>query len=413
MRFRTKLLLVLLINPSLANTGSAGAASVTTAPPPITAGLMIELNGETLTTAGGLSIWQDQANDGNPGSFQNFVQATAARQPTVVLDDLMPNGLTANVIRFDRGSTTGTNSSGTSTDYMRGVADGVDADTTAGADQAYKLSQLSYFVVFQSTLTPSLLGDNRDRQLVIEANHTGANATWVTQTLQDGYDADGNITTAGGTPDLYNAVRDDPTVLNQVGRGVPDIIQNRWYIAATGWNTTSRDTRIVIRDDQGNLLDKSFQISTAFDTGLADHIGTIIGAHGSGSNAPSNSTGQGFTGGIAELLFYDTALNNTDMDSVLKYLNNKYFVPPAIGPGDYNGDGKVNAADYVLWRKDPNAFGGDPGYVAWRDNFGVGEGAGGGLGGGLVPEPSVLFASASAAVLCLFGARRRSTRLCN
>jgi hypothetical protein len=359
---------------------------------------MIELNGETLTTAGGLSIWQDQANDGNAGSFQNFVQATTSRQPTVVLDDAVPNGLTANVVRFERGATTGTNSSTSSSDFMRGVANGNDADTTAGADQAYKLDQLSYFVVFQSTLTPSLGGDNRDRQLVIEANHVGANATWVTQTLQDGYDADGNLAIAGGTPDLYNAVRDNPDPLNQVGRGVPDSVQNRWYIAATSWNTASRETRIIIRDDQGNVLDKSFLIATAFDTGLPDHTGSLMGAHASASNTPSSSTGQGFTGGIAEFLFYNTALNNTDMDSVLAYLNNKYFVPPVAGSGDHNGDGKVNAADYVVWRKNPSAFGDDAGYTAWRANFGTGEGAGGGLDGRSVPEPasSVVIAGAAA-----------------
>jgi fibronectin-binding autotransporter adhesin len=38
---------------------------------------------------------------------------------------------------------------------------------------------------------------------------------------------------------------------------------------------------------------------------------------------------------------------------------------------DFNNDGQVDAADYVLWRKTPNAFGGDPaGYNAWRASFG-------------------------------------------
>jgi hypothetical protein len=55
-------------------------------------------------------------------------------------------------------------------------------------------------------------------------------------------------------------------------------------------------------------------------------------------------------------------------------------------PGDNNGDGKVDAADYVLWRKNPSAFGGDPaGYNTWRTNFGIGTGSG--LVSGAVPEP--------------------------
>jgi hypothetical protein len=40
-------------------------------------------------------------------------------------------------------------------------------------------------------------------------------------------------------------------------------------------------------------------------------------------------------------------------------------------PGDHNGNGRVDTADYAAWRKNPNAFGGDPaGYNTWRTNFG-------------------------------------------
>jgi hypothetical protein len=40
-------------------------------------------------------------------------------------------------------------------------------------------------------------------------------------------------------------------------------------------------------------------------------------------------------------------------------------------PGDHNDDGKVDAADYVVWRKNPQGHGGEPGgYDAFRQNFG-------------------------------------------
>jgi hypothetical protein len=61
--------------------------------------------------------------------------------------------------------------------------------------------------------------------------------------------------------------------------------------------------------------------------------------------------------------------------------------------GDYNGNGVVDAADYVMWRKDPSSFGGDPtGYNAWRANFGQLAGSSSDSFGGLsfqsaVPEP--------------------------
>ncbi len=42
---------------------------------------------------------------------------------------------------------------------------------------------------------------------------------------------------------------------------------------------------------------------------------------------------------------------------------------PAVG--DYNGNGVVDAADYVLWRNDPATNGGSPaGYNTWRTNYG-------------------------------------------
>jgi hypothetical protein len=56
-------------------------------------------------------------------------------------------------------------------------------------------------------------------------------------------------------------------------------------------------------------------------------------------------------------------------------------------PGDHNGDGTVDAADYVTWRKDPSLFGGNPeGYDIWRQHFGEPDAGSG--GSGAVPEPT-------------------------
>jgi hypothetical protein len=62
--------------------------------------------------------------------------------------------------------------------------------------------------------------------------------------------------------------------------------------------------------------------------------------------------------------------------------------------GDFNGDGNVDAADYVVWRKT-----GSPanGYALWRANFGNPPGAGSATQGA-VPEPGF------AALVCLAGA---------
>jgi hypothetical protein len=81
----------------------------------------------------------------------------------------------------------------------------------------------------------------------------------------------------------------------------------------------------------------------------------------------------------------------------------------ALLAGDYNGDGRVNAADYVVWRKDPANNGGDPdGYDTWRQHYGDPAPGGGALqAGGLVPEPaSLLLLLAAVAGLTLSRPRR-------
>jgi len=70
-------------------------------------------------------------------------------------------------------------------------------------------------------------------------------------------------------------------------------------------------------------------------------------------------------------------------------------------PGDFNLDGRVDAADYVVWRNggspNPNSL---SDYNLWRSNFGNHSGAGSGLGGSAaVPEPATCLLG-----LILFGA---------
>jgi len=62
--------------------------------------------------------------------------------------------------------------------------------------------------------------------------------------------------------------------------------------------------------------------------------------------------------------------------------------------GDYNEDGKVDGADYVMWRNSPDSFGGVPdGYNTWRANFGASSGTGMGGNAHTVPEPATLVVS--------------------
>jgi hypothetical protein len=54
-------------------------------------------------------------------------------------------------------------------------------------------------------------------------------------------------------------------------------------------------------------------------------------------------------------------------------------------PGDFNQDGIVNAADYVVWRKTDQS---QTGYNNWRTNFGRTAGGGSGAAAAAVPEPA-------------------------
>jgi len=75
-------------------------------------------------------------------------------------------------------------------------------------------------------------------------------------------------------------------------------------------------------------------------------------------------------------------------------------------PGDYNDNGIVDAADYVVWRKGLGTIYKQNDYNVWRTNFGHPGGSGAGVGANAaVPEPAALLQLLfAAAAWCL---RRR------
>ena len=81
--------------------------------------------------------------------------------------------------------------------------------------------------------------------------------------------------------------------------------------------------------------------------------------------------------------------------------------------GDYNNNGAVDAADYVLWRDGgPLENDATPGvqpadYDVWRQNFGAGSGSGAALGAGVVPEPGSLALLALGTALAWLASRCR------
>jgi hypothetical protein len=63
--------------------------------------------------------------------------------------------------------------------------------------------------------------------------------------------------------------------------------------------------------------------------------------------------------------------------------------PPANAPGDFNNNGVVDAADYVVWRNGAGSIYNQTHYAGWRSNFGVTVVASRGLlVGAQIPEPT-------------------------
>ncbi|MCI0331896.1 MAG: autotransporter-associated beta strand repeat-containing protein [Planctomycetes bacterium] len=131
----------------------------------------------------------------------------------------------------------------------------------------------------------------------------------------------------------------------------------------------------------GSIFDLSFAATDTIDSLFIDAAMQATGTWGAVGSGAAHETA----------LITGTGLLNVS-------------VGPGL-PGDYNGDGTVDQADYVLWRKDPASHGGNPaGYNTWVQNFGEPGGAGAG-GGGAVPEPTSV-AMVVIAVAALVGRRR-------
>jgi hypothetical protein len=94
-------------------------------------------------------------------------------------------------------------------------------------------------------------------------------------------------------------------------------------------------------------------------------------------------------------------------------------VIPLAGPsGDYNNNGVVDAADYVVWRKRNNqsvtlpndatpgsVTGSD--YTVWRTNFARTQGSGSAAALAVVPEPGSVVLALLMGALALFARRPR------
>jgi hypothetical protein len=190
----------------------------------------------------------------------------------------------------------------------------------------------------------------------------------------------------------------------------PNVTADTWYITAISSGdfdnlfASNNFTAKVLKagDDVSTMTGTITRTALSIGNPLAGNIGMRMGFRNINT---SSSTGW-LNGQIAEVLIWNTALSEADLQSVVVELNNKYFVPAAAPQGDFNGDLAVDAADYVLWRKNPAAFL-PADYNTWRSNFGAGSGTGSGVEAGAVPEPGSVLLLALGAIIAAWPARRQ------
>ena len=179
--------------------------------------------------------------------------------------------------------------------------------------------------------------------------------------------------------------------------------------------------------DSGSLL--NFELGAP---GTSDLINVLVngGFTANGGTFTFTDAG-GLAAGTYTLIDYDGALNGAFSNLTLggtQPAGFSYMLVDNMGstsidlqvtstglPGDYNLDGKVDSADYVVWRKNPTVVGGgDPvGYNTWRQNFGNPPGAGSGSSigeSGAVPEPTTCGLLLIATLGAFAGRRSRLAR---
>ncbi len=99
--------------------------------------------------------------------------------------------------------------------------------------------------------------------------------------------------------------------LNSVSLDSASVIQNnQWYFAAATFDASTMKKRLIIYDDSGNVL-------SDVQATVSGSIGTQTGTPSIGGETDSGETGNRFSGNIDEVKVYDTALNDSQIQSLM------------------------------------------------------------------------------------------------
>jgi hypothetical protein len=209
--------------------------------------------------------------------------------------------------------------------------------------------------------------------------------TRVTWTINDG-----TVDLTGGTIPQTNstlAVDSDLAFFYDYSENLGRPKNEEWEINFTGPGSITVDSAgiAVYRQDENSIWTGGDPISyqELWDegilkaNGLSGKMGEI---YGDGAN-PRILQPADFTKFFS--VTGTPGMDNYKLTSLIEAV-----APPGLA-GDYNSDGTVNAADYVVWRNGDSPDDTQAGYNLWRANFGR-TAAGGASLSASVPEPSSL-----------------------
>lgn len=143
-------------------------------------------------------------------------------------------------------------------------------------------------------------------------------------------------------------------------------------------------------------------------TGAANRLaeGNLLGSTFLSANGGSLSIGSPI----------NLALLEDETDLALEYhvpglgtlVGGVLFAPSAVAtlPGDYNNDGRVDAADYTVWRDGGSPDSSPAGYATWAGNYGAVAAPAAATGLASIPEPSSVCVAALATFLAVAWRRR-------
>jgi autotransporter-associated beta strand protein len=248
------------------------------------------------------------------------------------------------------------------------------------------LGSNSNAIVFNGGTLRQAVAGTQARNVTLNAGGGGIDTNGANATFSGNFSGAGGLTKAGGGTLTLSGINNFNGGTS-VSAGRLTVSGASTTLGTGNVSVLGSGTALEIQNGVANAIDDAATLSLfgGGTVGLADQGFADLGS--------------GIIETVASLLLGGVAQTPGTYGSTLSgamFQNDEYFAGtgivevPAIG--DYNGDFKANAADYVSWRKD-STLGGPNGYETWRENFDQSAAASPNLGGpslgdSLVPEPT-------------------------